>query len=154
MNEAEACEPPPKRHKGFLSARERMDQVWKLMEKFGSQQPSVDTMAAVDRKHRCNIALSAAAIQSANRQLTAPLRMRFDHGLRPCSQCVLSVDTAYNIAAGECTSCQQFLCKTCLEKHATKSCRARIASKQRATSDDSTDDSASASSSESDISIE
>ena len=150
----EMCEPPRKRHKGFLTPRERMEQVWRIIDKFGPQKPKPAEVTAADYKHRSNIALTAAAIQATNSQLSTPLRMRFDHGPRPCSHCALSAATAYHVADGACASCGQDLCRPCLQRHKDRcSIGHVVAPKHQAAADDSTDDSESADS-ESDISIE
>ena len=149
----ETREPQPKRHRGFLTPRERMAQVWQVMDNFGPPKPTPAEIAAADYKHRSNIALTAAAIQAANSQLSIPLRMRFDHGPRPCSQCALSVDTAYNTADSACASCGQDLCQSCLEQHADRYRIGHVTREHQTATDDSTDDTDSASSS-SDLSVE
>ena len=149
----EMCEPPRKRHKGFLTPRERMEQVWRIIDKFGPQKPKPAEVTAADYKHRLNIAIAAAAVRATNSQLSTPIRMRFDHGPRPCSHCALSVDTAYNTADSACASCEQNLCQSCLEQHADRCRTGHVTREHQTATDDSTDDTDSASSS-SDLSVE
>ena len=124
------------------------------MDEFGKEKPTAATTEAADYRHRRNITHVAAAMAAANAELTTPIRMRFDNGLRPCSRCALSVDTAYNVADVACALCGQDFCKVCLGKHKMRcSIGHVVATKHQAAADDSTDDSDSADS-ESDIPIE